>query len=163
MTSFKTLAEARGAYETLSAQLADMQQQTARLAPLEALVAESKALGETATAENAQSKLLIGQKDQEIAGLKAEKTTLETRVSELKTEVETLKKNQKTVKTEARELVAASGGSPMSVDQAEVARMQAGDEKEFVARMAKEHDPAVLSNLYSEYNRLFRANGKQKK
>ena len=163
MNAFKTLAEARGAYDTLAAQLADMQAKTANFADLEAQLAESKAFGATTATENENFRLLIVQKDEEISALKAEKQTLSERISEFKTEIETLKKEQKTAKTHARELVAASGGAPIAIDQAEIAKMQAGNEREFLQQMAKETNPAELSRLYREYNRIFRPNGKTKK
>jgi chromosome segregation ATPase len=157
---FKTLAEARGAYDTLAPQLADMQAKMARFADLEAQLAESKAFGSTTATENENFRLLIVQKDEEISALKAEKQTLSERISEFKTEIETLKKEQKTAKIHARELVAASGGVPIAVDQTEINRMQVGDEKELVAAMAKENDPVRLKQLYTQYNKFFRPNGK---
>lgn len=163
MNTFKTLAEARGAYETLAAQLADMQQKTAKMADLEEQLAESRRFQADLGTENENFKAQIEQKDAEIAVLKSEEQTLSDRISEFMTQVETLEKSQKTAKMQARELVAASGGAPIAVDQAEIARMQAGDEKEFISRMAKEMDPAKLSQLYREYNKLFRPNGKNKK
>ena len=160
---FKTLAEARGAYDALAAQLADMQAKMAGFADLEAQLAESKAFGSTTATENENFRLLIVQKDEEISALKAEKQTLSERISEFKTEIETLKKEQKTAKTHARELVAASGGAPMTVDQSEINRMQAGDENELVAEMKKTTDSKRLNQLYEEYNRRFRPNGQYKK
>ena len=163
MNAFKTLAEARGAYDTLAAQLADMQAKTAGFADLEAQLAESKAFGAATATENENFRLLIVQKDEEISALKTEKQTLSEQVSEFKTELETLKKEQKTAKIHARELVAASGGAPIAIDQTEIAKMQTGSEREFLQQMAKETNPAELSRLYREYNRLFRPNGKTKK
>ena len=81
----------------------------------------------------------------------------------LKSDVETLQKSEKTAKLHARELVAASGGAPVAVDQTEINRMQAGDEKEHLAAMAKTTDQAELNRLYREYNTIFRPNGKHKK
>jgi hypothetical protein len=163
MNQFKTLAEARGAYDTLAAQLADTQQKLGRMGELEADLAEAKAFGSTAATENENFRLLIVQKDEEISALKAEKVTLANLGSELQTKVDTLEKNQKSAKLHARELVAASGGAPIAIDQTEIAKMQAGNEREFLQRMAKETNPAELSRLYQEYNRLFRPNGKTKK
>lgn len=163
MNTFKTLAEARGAYDTLAAQLAESEQKAARAADLEAQLAESNAFRAEAMTENENFRGLIVQKDGEISALKTEKETLSTQVSDLKTQVETLEKSQKSAKLHARELVAASGGAPIAVDQAEIARMQAGDENEFLAAMKKETDPVRLNQLYREYNRLFRPNGKHKK
>ena len=163
MNAFKTLAEARGAYDNLAATLADMQAKTASFADLEAQLAESKAFGATTATENENFRLLIVQKDEEISALKTEKQTLSEQVSEFKTELETLKKEQKTAKIHARELVAASGGAPIAIDQTEIAKMQTGSEREFLQQMAKETNPAELSRLYREYNRLFRPNGKTKK
>jgi chromosome segregation ATPase len=160
---FKTLAEARSAYDMLAARFTDLEQKQAGMAELEAELCESKAFGATTATENENFRLLIVQKDEEISALKAEKQTLSERISEFKTEVETLKKEQKTAKTHARELVAASGGAPIAIDQAEIAKMQAGNEREFLQEMAKEMNPAELSRLYREYNRLFRPNGKTKK
>src|ERR1700739_2185239 len=114
MNTFKTLAEARGAYDTLAATLADMQAKTASFADLEAQLADSNAFGATTETENENCRLLIVQKDEEISALKTEKQTLSERISEFKTELETLKKEQKTAKTHARELVAASGGAPVA-------------------------------------------------
>src|ERR1700758_3138148 len=145
MHTFKTLAEARSAYEQLAAELA-----------------EAKASGSAAATENENFRLLIVQKDAEIAGLQRENQVFSDQVSELKSELETLQKSQKSAKIHARELVAASGGAPVAVDQAEIAKLQAGTEREFVQAMAKETNPAELSRLYREYNRLFRPNGKTK-
>ena len=163
MNEFKTLAEARGAYQTLAAEMAEMKKETAAMADLKAELAEAKAFGSTTATENENFRLLIVQKDGEIEALKGEKTALSGQISELKSEVETLRKGQKTAKLHARELVAASGGAPVAVDQAEITRMQAGDEREHLAAMAKTTDPAELNRLYREYNKLFRPNGKHKK
>ena len=162
MHTFKTLAEARSAYEQLAAELAETQNKVANLAAIEAQLAEAKAFGSAAATENENFRLLIVQKDAEIAGLQRENQVFSDQVSELKSELETLQKNQKSAKIHARELVAASGGAPVAVDQAEIAKMQAGTEHEFVQAMAKETNPAELSRLYREYNRLFRPNGKTK-
>jgi chromosome segregation ATPase len=163
MNQFKTLAEARGAYDTLAAELADTKQKLTKMPELESELAESKAFGTTTATENENFRLLIVQKDEEISALKIEKQTLSERISEFTSQIETLKKEQKTAKTHARELVAASGGAPIAVDQTEIAKMQAGNEREFLQEMAKETNPAELSRLYREYNRLFRPNGKTKK
>jgi 23S rRNA C2498 (ribose-2'-O)-methylase RlmM len=148
MNTFKTLAEARGAYEQLAAELAETQNKLADLAAIEAQLAEAKAFGSAAATENENFRLLIVQKDAEIAGLQRENQVFSDQVSELKNELETLQKNQKS--------------APVAVDQAEIAKMQAGTEREFVQAMAKETNPAELSRLYREYNRLFRPNGKTK-
>jgi len=170
MNTFKTLAEARGAYDTLAAELADTKKKLDTIAELEAQLSESKAFGLTTATENENFRLLIVQKDEEISrfqteikGFQAENATLSGQISELKTELETAQKQQKSAKLHARELVAASGGAPIAVDQAEINRMQAGDEKEYLANMAKTTDSAELNRLYKEYNRIFRPNGKQKK
>lgn len=163
MNNFKTLAEARGAYDALLAELTEAKQKIAQIADLEAQLAESKAFGSTTATENENFRLLLVQKDGEISALKTDKETLSGQVGELKTELETLKKEQKTVKTAARELVAASGGVPLAVDQGEISRMQAGSQKEFRDMMLKETDQTRLNELYREYNRLFRPNGKEKK
>jgi chromosome segregation ATPase len=169
MNQFKTLAEARGAYEQLATELAETQKKTAQIAELEAQLAESKAFGSTTATENENFRLLIVQKDEEISrfqteikGFQAENAALSLKIGELGAELEASKKSQKTAKIHARELVAASGGVPIAVDQAEINRMQAGDEKEFLDEMAKTTDPAELSRLYREYNKLFRPNGKHK-
>ena len=163
MNQFKTLAEARGAYEQLAAELAETQKKTSQMAEIEAQLAELKA-------GNENFKTLIVAKDEEIAGLKTEikgfqteNVALTAQVWELKAGLETAQKSQKSARIHARELVAASGGVPIAVDAGEINRMQAGDEKEHLAQMAKTTDPTELSRLYREYNRLFRPNGKQKK
>jgi chromosome segregation ATPase len=163
MSNFKTLAEARGAYEQLAAELAEAKEKTTAMADFESRLAEAKAFGATTATENENFRLLIVQKDQEISGLKTEKEAFLDQISELKNELETLQKSQKSAKIHARELVAASGGTPIAIDQTEIAKMQAGTEREFVQAMAKETNPAELSRLYREYNRLFRPNGKTKK
>jgi len=162
MNQFKTLAEARSAYDVLAAQLADTQQKMVEMTELETQLAEWKALSTVRATENEKFRLSISQKDQEIAGLKGEKESLSEQISTLQTQVEALEKNKKTARIEARELVAASGGAPIAVDQAEIQKMQVGSEREFLQAMAKETNPAELSRLYREYNKLFRANGKTK-
>jgi hypothetical protein len=163
MTNFKTLSEAREAYETQELQLANLREVLAKYEALDAELLEAKAFGSRTATENENFRLLIVQKDGEISALKAEKEVLDGQISEFKTQIETLGKEQKTAKTLARELVAASGGVPIAIDQAEISRMQAGDEKDFRDRMLKEQDPAVLNQLYKEYNRLFRPNGQNRK
>ena len=163
MNAFKTLAEARGAYDTLAAELADSQQKVTKIGELEAQLAESKAFGSTTATENENFRLLIVQKDEEISGFKTKINSHLEEISRLKNQVEMLEKSKKTAKVHARELVAASGGAPIAVDQAEINRMQAGDEKEFVSKMAKCQDSAELNRLYREYNKIFRPNGKHKK
>src|ERR1700756_3128769 len=162
MNTFKTLAEARGAYDQLAAELAETQNKVANMAVIEAQLAEAKAFGSAGPTEKEDFRLLIVQKDAEIAGLQRENQVFSDQVSELKSELETLQKSQKSAKIHARELVAASGGAPVAVYQAEIAKMQAGTEREFGQAMAKETNPAELSRLYREYNRLFRPNGKTK-
>lgn len=163
MNQFKTLTEARGAYDELTAKLADYDQKTVRLAELESQLAEVNTFRAEAQTENDGFRTLIVQKDTEIAGLKAEQTGFLTEISGLKNELETSKKSQKSAKLHARELVAATGGAPIAVDAGEIAKMQAGDEKEYLATMAKTTDSAELNRLYREYNKLFRPNGKHKK
>ena len=170
MNQFKTLSEARGAYEELTAKLAEAEQKTARIAELESQLAEANAFRAESQTENENFRTLIVQKDGEISrfqgeikGFQSEISALSGQVSELKTELETAQKQQKSAKLHARELVAATGGAPIAVDQAEINRMQAGDEKEYLANMAKTTDSSELNRLYREYNKLFRPNGKQKK
>jgi len=163
MNAFKTLAEARGAYDQLAQQLAEAETKTARMAELEAKLIKSEAQRETDKLAYEDLTGKIEQKDSEISSLTGEIEALKTDNSALRTQLETVQKEQKTAKIYARELVAASGGTPVAVDQAEINRMQAGDEKEFVAGMLKEHDPVRLNQLYAEYNKLYRANGKHKK
>jgi hypothetical protein len=163
MNEFKTLAEARGAYQALAEKLAETEQKAAKTAELEAQLTEMKAFGATSATENENFQLLIVEKDSEIAALKGENTALSGQISGLKSELETLQKSQKTAKIHARELVAASGGAPIAVDQAEINRMQIGDEKELTAAMLKTTDQAELNRMYREYNKNFRPNGKQKK
>ena len=158
MNTFKTLAEARGAYDTLAAQLAEAQEKTAAMADLEVQLAEAKSSNGILETQNRGMKTTIEQQDSELSILKSENAVLKSEISGLKDAIAGLEKTQKTAKLHARELVAASGGAPIAVDQAEIARMQAGDEKEFVARMAKEMDPHKLAQLYKEYNNLFRSN-----
>jgi len=163
MNQFKTLSEARTAYEELTTKLADSEQRTARLTESESQLAQAQT-------ENENFRALIVQKDEEISrftseikGFQAENAALSGQISGLKTELETAQKQQKSAKLHARELVAATGGAPIAFDQAEINRMQAGDEKEYLAQMAKTTDQAELNRLYREYNKLFRPNGKQKK
>jgi hypothetical protein len=163
MNQFKTLSEARGAYDELTAKLVDYEQKTAKIALLESQLAEANAFRAEAQTENDGFRGLIVQKDSEIAGFQIENKALSNQVSELATELETARKQQKSAKLHARELVAASGGVPIAVDQAEINRMQAGDEKEYLAMMAKTTDQIELNRLYREYNKIFRANGKHKK
>jgi hypothetical protein len=163
MNEFKTLAEARNAYQTLAAEMAETQKKLTNLAELEAQLAESRAFGSTTATENENFRLLIVQKDGEIEALKGDKALFQSQISDLKSELETLQKSQKTAKLQARELVAASGGAPVAIDQAEINRMQTGDEKELTTAMLKTTDQAELNRMYREYNRNFRPNGKQKK
>ena len=163
MNQFKTLSEARTAYEELTTKLADSEQRTARLTESESQLVQAQT-------ENENFRALIVQKDEEISrlggeikGFQAENAALSGQISGLKTELETAQKQQKSAKLHARELVAATGGAPIALDQAEINRMQAGDEKEYVAQMAKTTDQTELNRLYREYNKLFRPNGKQKK
>ena len=163
MNQFKTLAEARTAYDELAGKLAEMEQKTSLLTEIESQLAEAKASEATMAAENENSRLLIIQKDAEIAHLERENQVFSNQVMELTSELETLQKSQKTAKLHARELVAASGGAPVAIDQAEINRMQLGTEKEYLAAMAKTTDSAELNRMYREYNQIFRSNGKQKK
>ena len=162
MNTFKTLAEARTAYDALARDYADLDQKTAKISDLEAELAESKASLASVGTENESFRTMISLKDSEISSLNGEIAALRTDNLGLKTQVETLEKSQKTAKIQARELVAASGGTPIAVDQGEIARMQAGSEKEFLADMLKEQNPDRLNQLYNQYNKLFRSNGKKK-
>jgi hypothetical protein len=147
----------------LTAKLADYEQKTVRINELESQLAESNVFRAEAQTENENFRTLIVQKDTEIVALTAEKAGFLEQISGFRTELETAQKQQKSVKLHARELVAATGGAPIAVDQAEINRMQAGDEKEYVAAMAKTTDSAELNRLYREYNQIFRANGKKKR
>lgn len=162
MNTFKTLAEARGAYETLALRLAEMEQKEADTSELEARLAELKRSQADLGIENEKFKVQIEQKETEIGTLKIENITLKSEISGLKEAISGLEKSQKSAKMHARELVAASGGAPIAIDQTEINRMQTGNEKEMIAEMAKEQDPSRLAQLYNEYNRLFRPNGKKK-
>jgi hypothetical protein len=159
----KTLAEAREQIVQLVGEKNQLIDKLVKMGSLEAELAEAKSFGSTTATENENFRLLIVQKDGEIETLKGQITTFSGQISDLKSELETQQKSQKTARLHARELVAASGGSPIAVDQAEISRMQAGDEKEFRDNMLKTHDSAELNRPYNEYNKLFRPNGKQNK
>jgi predicted nucleic acid-binding Zn-ribbon protein len=160
MQQFKTLADARSAYEVLEVETADLRSKVANIATLEAQLAEKTAFGSDTAKENENLRLLIVQYDQKITGLNAEKAVLKSEVTTLKTTVEALEKNQKTAKQHARDLVAASGGAPVRVDANEIHKMQAGTEAEYKALMLAERDPERLAQLYLEYNKLFRTKKK---
>jgi predicted RNase H-like nuclease (RuvC/YqgF family) len=161
---FKTLAEARTAYDALSAEMTVLQSRVANLPAIEASLAESKAELAVAMTTNAGLESLVVQKDTEITGLKTENEAFKTEVSALKTRISELEKGQKTVQQSARELVAASGGAPLVIDQTEINKFQAGSPKEIFAEMAKTTDPVRLKQLYDQFNATYRPDrGKKSK
>ena len=81
MNTFKTLAEARTAYQAVAAELADTQQKAAKMAELEAQLVESKVFGATMGTENENFQASIVQKDGEIEALKGEKAALSGQIS----------------------------------------------------------------------------------
>jgi cell division protein FtsB len=162
-TTFKTLGDARTAYDALEAETTVLRARVANLEALEAESAQIKADSAVALTENQNLRDLVSQKDLEITGFKAAIEALKTANSALETKISGLEKGRKTVQTQARELVAATGGAPVSVDQAEIAKMQAGDEKELAAQMRAERDPIKLKQLYDQYNELYRPKQFKKK
>lgn len=161
---FKTLAEARTAYDALSAEFVVVQGRVANLPAIEASLAESKAELAVAMTTNAGLESLVVQKDTEISGLKAENNAQGAEIMVLKTQVSELEKGQKTVQQAARELVAASGGAPLAIDQTEINKFQAGSAKEMIAEMAKTSDPVRLKQLYDQFNETYRPeHGKKSK
>jgi predicted nucleic acid-binding Zn-ribbon protein len=156
VNAFKTLAEARSAFEALEAETVELRGKANEIPQITAQLAEAKAFLADATTENENFRLLIVQKDTEIGTKTVQIEGLQTEISGLKTQVSELEKGQKTAKQHARELVAATGGTPVSVDQSEINKMQAGSEAEMAKAMLAEHDPVRLGQLYEEYNRLYR-------
>jgi chromosome segregation ATPase len=156
MNVFKTLSEARSAFEQLETETADLRIKAALVPSLETELAETR--GSLAGLQTEYDKLK-GQnteKDGQIAAVTAANGSLVVEVATLKNSLETLEKGQKSVKQQARELVAASGGPPLAVDQAEISKMQVGSEKELKAAMLAEHDPDKLAALYKQYNENYR-------
>jgi hypothetical protein len=156
MNAFKTLAEARSAFEALETETAELRSKVATIPALQAELTETKTFMADSMTENENFRLLIIQKDEVIAAGGAHLEALKTENSALKTQLQELEKGQKTAKQHARELVAATGGAPVSVDQTEIQKMQAGSEEEYKKLMLAEHDPKRLAQLYQEYNQLFR-------
>src|SRR5271166_172797 len=156
MNAFKTLAEARSAFEALETETTELRLKTEEIAPLEAQLAEAKAFSTETATENENFRLLIVQKDAEIAVKTEQLESSKTDIAGLRTKIFELEKGQKTAKQHARELVAATGGAPVSVDQSEINKMQAGSEAEMAKAMLAEHDPVRLGQLYEQYNQHFR-------
>ena len=156
MNTFKTLAEARSAFEALETETAELRSKVTEIAALQAELAETKTFMSDAMTENENFRLLIVQKDEQIAADANRFGALETENALLKTQISEFEKGQKTAKQHARELVAASGGAPVSVDQSEIQKMQVGSEAEFLKTMLAEQDPKRLGQLYEQYNQLFR-------
>lgn len=153
---FKTLAEARTAYDALSAELTVVQAQVANLPAIEASLAESKAELAVAITTNANLESLVVQKDTEIADQKGRIDVANGTISELRAQIEQLSKHQKTVQQAARELVSATGGAPLAIDHTEIGRFQAGSEQELIKEMQKTTDPVRLKQLYDQYNATYR-------
>jgi cell division GTPase FtsZ len=158
-TTFKTLGDARTAYDALEAESTVLRARVAGLEALETELMQIRADSAVVLTENENLRVLVSQKELEITGFKAEIEALNTSRSAFATKVFELEKGQKTVQTAARELVAASGGVPVSVDQAEISKMQAGDAKELEAQMRAEQNPKRLGELYKQYNETFRPEG----
>jgi predicted RNase H-like nuclease (RuvC/YqgF family) len=156
MNAFKTLAEARSAFEALEAETVELRGKANEIPQIIAQLADAKAFLAHATTQNENFQLLIVQKDTEITAKAGEIEVLKTGYDELRAQLSELEKGQKTAKQHARELVAATGGAPVSVDQSEINKMQAGSEAEMAKAMLAEHDPVRLGQLYEEYNRLYR-------
>jgi hypothetical protein len=156
MNAFKTLAEARSAFEALETETVELRGKVNEIPQITAQLAEAKAFLADATTENENFRLLIVQKDEQIAAQGIALEVVKTENVSLKTQLQELEKGQKTAKQHARELVAATGGAPVSVDQSEINKMQAGSEAEMAKAMLAEHDPVRLGQLYEEYNRLYR-------
>jgi cell division protein FtsB len=158
-TTFKTLGDARTAYDALEAESTVLRARITSLEALETELVQIRADSAVALTENENLRVLVSQKDLEIGQFKAEIEGLKAANLTLKTSFSELEKGQKTVQTAARELVAASGGVPVSVDQAEISKMQAGDAKELEAQMRAEQNPRRLGELYKQYNETFRPEG----
>jgi predicted nucleic acid-binding Zn-ribbon protein len=156
MNAFKTLAEARSAFEALETETVELRGKANEIPQLTAQLAEAKAFSAETATENENFRALIVQKDTEIGTKTMQIEGLQTEISAFKTQVSELEKGQKTAKQHARELVAATGGAPINVDQSEINKMQAGSEAEMAKAMLAEHDPVRLGALYEEYNRLYR-------
>lgn len=154
--TFKTLTEARTAYEALELETADLRLKVAGIAAIEAQLTEAKAFLADAMHENEDFTALIVQKDGEIGVKTDQLEDAKTEIAGLRMQISELEKGKKTVKQQARELVAATGGAPVQVDQSEIAKMQAGSEAEMAKAMLAEHDPIKLGQLYDQYNQLFR-------
>src|ERR1700733_1771280 len=151
---FKTLAEAKEHFITLSETAASLTSRVAEFdalsalnvdltAQLSALVAEKTELESKFAALNTESVASISAKEAELVSLQSEKAALETQIS-------SLTKNQKSVKAQARELVAASAApAPASVDATEVEL----EGKDLVKAMRDEKDPDKLYALYQTYKK----------
>jgi predicted nucleic acid-binding Zn-ribbon protein len=159
---FKTLAEARSAFDALETETIELRARMAVIPDLEAQLAECRGWQATAIIEEERFKALIGQKDAEISELKSSIDASAATNLALKNQISELEKGQKTAKQHARELVAATGGAPVNVDQSEIQKMQAGSEEEYKKLMLAEHDPKRLAQLYQEYNQLFRNKSKKR-
>ena len=162
MNAFKTLAEARSAFDALETETTELRAKVALIPDLEGQLAESRAFETTAITEKENFNTLIVQKDQEISELKASIDASAATNLNLKNQILELEKGQKSAKQHARELVAATGGAPVNVDQTEIQKMQAGSEDEYKKLMLAEHDPKRLAQLYNEYNQLFRNKTKKR-
>ena len=147
---FKTLATLREEYIKLAEELAAAKEVVARTETLEIENSDLKTQLGNVQKSLEDGNALLASRDAFITAKDAEIKTLAGSLSVLSARCADLEKNQKSIKAQARELVAASAGPPVPVDNSEMEMT----ERDLVRAMANETDTKKLNALYRQLKTL---------